>query len=249
VNALIGQNGFLTSAIFIFGMSQLSTRPFLAGATLGLLIIKPQLALTLPVAFLAGREWRGIAGGVVSGAFMLLAALVVFGASTYQAFFDILPKYTEFMSQNRLPWNELASVFAFCRFVGIPQTPAAVVQALVALAAIFVTWRAWRRDLDTKIPILAAATLLLPPYLYTYDTLLLILPLGWFILHGHRRTLVAILWLLCFLPFIAYDYTWPGPTTIPIAAILSIWFLYKDARANSNALPEPTPGPATATSV
>lgn len=235
VNALIGQNGFLTSAIFIIGTSLLATRPALAGAVLGLLVVKPQLALLLPVAVLAARQWRAVAGAVASSSLLLLAALIVFGLSAYQAFLAILPQYAQFMTRDLVRWNELASIYAFFRFLGAPQQVSLAAQIIVALAAAAVTWRAWSRDLDTKIPILAAATLLLPPYLYHYDTLLLILPIGWYIQKQPRPALVVALWLLCLLPFVGYAKYWPGPNTVPIAAILSIWFLYRDAASGGTA--------------
>ena len=54
VNAVGGQNGTWTAALFGGGLSLLERRPLLAGGLLGLLIYKPQLGLLIPVALLAG---------------------------------------------------------------------------------------------------------------------------------------------------------------------------------------------------
>src|SRR5690349_22642070 len=65
-NAAIGQNGFLTAGIFMAGVSLLSQAPLAAGLVLGCLVIKPQLAILLPLALIAGRRWRTFAGAAVS---------------------------------------------------------------------------------------------------------------------------------------------------------------------------------------
>ena len=79
MNGLIGQNGFLTAAIFTGGVSLLRGRPFVAGIILGCLVIKPQLALLLPVAVIAARLWPAIAGAIASAAALGLASLALFG--------------------------------------------------------------------------------------------------------------------------------------------------------------------------
>ena len=98
VAAMIGQSSLLTSAILIFGLSLVGAAPFAAGTILGLLIIKPQLALMLPVAMLAGRQWRVIAGAILSSTTALLLALIVFGSDSYRGFFENLPNNVKIMN-------------------------------------------------------------------------------------------------------------------------------------------------------
>lgn len=231
-NALIGQNGFLTSAIIISGTASLRRRPLISGAILGSMVIKPQLALLLPVALLAGREWRAIGGAALSSTILLLAAFLILGGETYQGFFKILPFYAHAMGSSRWPWNELASPFAFARFLGVPQSAALVMHALIAAAAALLTWRAWALGLDRRVPILAAATLLIPPYLFTYDALLLVVPIGWWVREQRHSYWVAIVWVLCLLPVASYFNFYRGPNTIPIAAMISLWVLYSDQMRN-----------------
>ena len=80
------------------------------------------------------------------------------------------------MRQDKWPWNEFISVFAFVRYFGIDQSIALTIHFIVAAAAAVLTWIAWSRDWEGQLPILAAATLLIPPYLLTYDALLMIIP-------------------------------------------------------------------------
>ena len=73
INAVGGQNGCWTAALLGGGLSLLERRPYLAGCLFGLMIYKPQLAILLPVALIAGRKWRtffaaGATAGCIAGA-------------------------------------------------------------------------------------------------------------------------------------------------------------------------------------
>ena len=61
VNLFIGQNGFFFAALLICGLINLDRRPLLAGLCFGLLTIKPQLGLLLPVMLVLTQRWRVIA--------------------------------------------------------------------------------------------------------------------------------------------------------------------------------------------
>jgi alpha-1,2-mannosyltransferase len=195
---------------------------------LGLLSFKPQLSILLPVALLAGREWRAIAGALLSSLVLLALSLVLFGAGVFRGFFQILSHYSEWLSAGRWPWGELASLYADLRLFGVPPTAAFAIHGVVALAAAALTARAWALRLEERIPILAAATLLVPPYLFTYDGLLLTLPLAWLIRREHARTTLAV-WLLSVSPVICYFTRFPN--TIPIAAMLALWVLHRSGGA------------------
>jgi hypothetical protein len=239
MNAAIGQNGLLTTGIFAFGASIVARQPYLGGAVLGLLVIKPQLGVLLPVALLADRNWRGIAAAAVSSLLLLAAAALVFGLDSYRGFLAITGDYTGYMAGSRWNWGELASLFAFVRFFGVPEAVALAIQGVAALAAAAITWRSWSTKAEERVAVLAAATLLVPPYLFTYDSLLLVLPLAFLLRDGRHPWRVAILWLLLLAPILAYLDLYPGPNTIPIAAMLSLWWL-----AGPKAAPVPAPVPA-----
>jgi len=194
-NFITGQNGFLTSAIFIGGTTLIARRPLLAGAILGLLALKPQLALLLPIALIAGREWRAIAGGVLSSVALVALGFLLFGAGAYSSFLALLPHFTGWLGAGRWPWGELASTFALLRWFRVPDTAALVAHGVVAVIAAVLTARAWALKLDQRVPILAAATLLVPPYLFTYDALLLTLPLA--ALLRQRRGQCSLRWYGC----------------------------------------------------
>jgi hypothetical protein len=240
VAAMIGQSSLLTGAILIFGLSLVGSSQFVAGAVLGLLIIKPQLALMLPVAVLAGRQWQAIAGALLSSTIALLLALIVFGSDSYRGFFAILPHYVGFMSEARWDWSELASSFALLRYFGASESVALGFQILICIAAGAITAVAWARNWENKVPILAAASLLGSAYLFTYDAILLIMPAA-VLIRQRRFWTVGILWLLCLLPTLkGYD-LYTGPNTIPVACFLSIVLLVPWRRENSRSPIPPAP--------
>jgi hypothetical protein len=236
MNAAIGQNGLLTTGMFAFGASVVARQPYLGGAVLGLLVIKPQLGVLLPIALLADRNWRAIVGGAASSLLLLGAAALVFGPDSYRGFLAITGDYTSYMSNSRWNWGELASLFAFARYFGVPQSAALAIQGVAALAAAVITWRSWSTKADERVAVLAAATLLVPPYLFTYDSLLLVLPLAFLLRERTHPWRAAVLWLLLLAPILAYFDVYPGPNTVPIAAMLSLWWL-----AGPKASPAPAP--------
>lgn len=78
INLGHGQNAFLSTALLGWGLFLLPSRPWLAGALLGLLIYKPHLGLLLPVALLASGNWRALlAAGLAALGFMALRAPLV----------------------------------------------------------------------------------------------------------------------------------------------------------------------------
>lgn len=234
IGSMIGQSGFLMCGIFMLGVSLISSAPFTAGAVLGLMLLKPQLALLLPVAMLAGREWRVIAGAMVSAILVLTLGLILFGVEAYRAFWNILPNYVAYVRDNRLPWYELASPFVVARSAGVPQSAALAIHALIAASATALTARAWWLKLDERVPILAAATLLISPYVFTYDCLLIAVPIAWLARQGRRPILLALAMVCSLIPIVTSFSPWAVPNTIPLAAIACLYALhFEPARRRS----------------
>ncbi len=243
VNAIIGQNGLLTSGVFILGVSMVARWPFLAGVVLGILILKPQLAILVPVALVAARRWDSVAGAALSSILLLVAAWLVFGTESYRAFLAITGQYAGFMDLSRWNWSELASLFSFLRFFGIPQPVALAIQAMAGLAAAILTWRAWAGGDEERGAILASATMLMSPYMLTYDSMLLIWPLAVFLEDRTRPWRAAIVWLCLLGPFLAYFGFYPGPNLTPVAAGFSLAWLTFDPGKRKAAAPFGTAAP------
>ena len=206
-----------TGAIMFAGLHELAKRPWRGGAILGLLIIKPHLAAILPVAVVAARAWKAIPAALGTMVLLLAASFMAFGPAAFAQFLELGTKYGEYVREGAWNWNELASVYAMGRWLGADALLAGAVHAIVAVAAAFLVWLAWREDWDGKIPLTSAAALLISPYLFTYDAVLLTLALGW--LRGPKALAV---WALLAIPLARVFAHADWPNTVPLAAIFAV---------------------------
>jgi alpha-1,2-mannosyltransferase len=223
--AAIGQNGFLTAALFLGGLTLLrSDRRFAAGLMLGCLILKPQLALMLPVAMLAGREWRVIAGAIVSATTLMLIGVLAFGLATTSAWLGQMPLYARIARDGLVGWHKLISVYAAARQAGLPEQAAFALHAGVALAAAGLVAAIWRSKAEpmAKAAVLASATMLASPYVYLYDALILVPAFVWLVQRRTPVALVAALWLS---PILIIVQTGEGSGPINVGALLPIALL------------------------
>src|SRR4029079_4113072 len=83
VNTVNGQNGTWTAALFGGGLMLLERWPVLAGVLFGLLIYKPHLGLRIPVALLAGRQWRATAAAAATVLTVIVLTTLCFGERVY----------------------------------------------------------------------------------------------------------------------------------------------------------------------
>ncbi|MEA3043300.1 MAG: hypothetical protein QOH47_1138 [Sphingomonadales bacterium] len=232
VNVITGQTGFLTAALLVGGMALLSKRPLLAGALLGLLIVKPQLGLVLPFALLAGREWRAIAGAAAASLGLVLASLILFGWEPWQAWLGNADLIASIASEGRAGWHRMASVHGALRLAGLGAAPAWIAHGVVALAATGAACLIWHRkaELGARAGALAAATALASPYLFVYDTLILVVPFLWLIGRGRHGVLLALVWAILFVA-LAQAAGWsPGLNLVPLAPIILLALILVETR-------------------
>ena len=247
-NAILAQNGFLTSAILIVGLLVLPRRPIVAGMVLGCLVVKPHLGLLLPLAFVAAYQWRAFAGAALSSTGLLLLGLLIFGAESYSAWLAQAPLFASIVADGLVPWHKMASLYASLRLAGLPSQAAWLLHVLVALAAAGTMWRVWRSDcvMAAKGATLAAATALISPYLYVYDTLILIIPFVWLVTVERNWTLLAVLWCI---PLVSFAQNWGLNGTVnlmpvvPIALLVLIARHVFAARHDDDVALAPTPSP------
>jgi hypothetical protein len=253
INAAIGQNAFVTAAIFIGGMLLLQRRPFAAGLLLGCLVIKPQLGLLLPIALLAARQRRAIAGAAVSSLGVLAVGAAVFGAAATEAWLAQMPLYVNIGRDGLVGWHKMASVYAALRQAGAGLELAFVLHLLVAAAAALFVWRVWRSDAEApaKAGILAAATLLASPYVFPYDAVLLVVAFFWLAKRGAPAMPLTILWCLPILT-IAQIASVHGPVNlqpiVPIGLLILGALHLRTSRQASGAATNQPPWPTAPTS-
>jgi hypothetical protein len=180
-NTLVGQNGFLTASLVGGTLYLLPKRPVLAGMCLGLLAYKPQYGVLFPLVLIAASQWTAfVTAGVVVAALAGLSWLA-FGSESWQAFFHWMPMFSQaFFSEGRATWFKMQSVFGLVRFLGGGEPLAWAFQGLVSGAVTVGLVSMWRSQTryTLKAAALATGTLLLTPYLFLYDMMVLAIPVA-----------------------------------------------------------------------
>ena len=213
-NTVVGQNGFLTAALLGGTLVLMPTRPILSGMCLGLLSYKPQYGLLFPLVLIAASRWTVFFAAAVTTVVLALISWMAFGTDSWVAFFHWLPMFSQaFFTEGRATWFKLQSVFGLVRTMGGSEHLAWIFQWMmsgIVTISLLVVWRS-RVDYNLKAAALAAATLLVTPYLFLYDLMILAIPIGLLLRIGlagsfQRGELLAlacaILLLLAF-PFFA----------------------------------------------
>ena len=187
VNALVGQNGFLTAALIGGALYLIPVRPVLAGICLGLLTYKPQYGLLFPIALIAAGHWRVFVSAAVTAVVLATASWLAFGIESWMGFFHQMPRFSQaFLTEGKAPWWKLQSSYALVRYFGgteplgwachwVLTASIAVVMALI--------WRS-RVPYTLKAAALAAGALLTTPYLFMYDMMVLAIPVAFLVRIG-----------------------------------------------------------------
>ncbi len=190
INAMSGQNGFLTSGLLGAALLCLRPKPILAGVFIGLLAYKPHFGLVIPFALIAGGHWRAFVSAGVTVSALVLATLLAFGTAPWLAFFANMD-FTRTLLEEGLPgFHAMYSVFAAVRLQGGGIALAWAAQALVGTATLAAVVWLWRAGVDARLKAagLVTAALLATPYGYDYDLVLLALPIALLAVHGLERS-------------------------------------------------------------
>lgn len=183
MNAVGGQNGFVSAALLIGGMLALDRRPILAGVLFGLLTFKPHLGLVLPFVLLALGAWRTIAAAVVTAALLVGGSVLQLGLEPWRQYLTVTTAYQTSLLIGFEGYYTLmmTSVLAGARTLGISYHSGLAIQAAVALTVLPVAVMAIVRTSDPyrRIAVLVPATLLVTPYAFNYDMTALAAVIVW----------------------------------------------------------------------
>jgi hypothetical protein len=174
-NALLGQNGALITAALAGGLLLAERWPVAAGSLLGLLTIKPQLGLLVPICLLARRDYRTITMTAVFGLVYCSAGAVVFGWGVWQTYLTVTAPYMRRYID--APFGLAAHFmmvppFITMRAIGASLTLAYAVQAFASLSCMVLSyWALSRRHVDRRLAIALVLCLapLATPYAHSYD--------------------------------------------------------------------------------
>lgn len=187
VNAGHGQNGFLIAALMGSGALLHETRPWLAGALFGTLVIKPQFGVLLPFYLVFARDWRCFVTTGGTAVVLCAVSVLIFGLPAWEAFLANSENAGAVLAQNSVGYHKMQSAFAAARLLGAASGAAWVLQAiavLVALAALFALRRHGSGPHNGAA--LCCASLLATPFVLDYDLTLLAVPLAWIYAQAQR---------------------------------------------------------------
>ena len=186
-------------------------RPYLAGAVLGLSVVKPQLAFALPAVLLVAGRWRIAAAWAVTAAILAGVSLIAIGAQG-------LSDYRSLLTEAQTVTNNRYFTLAYLLGPGTLSYVAAAAIAAIALVGAYVNRRAGLARLFT-LGLVAGA--LSATYWHLQDFAILVLaawlfwrdnPPGW------QRA-----WLL--VVALAGELAWPL-SPLPILIAIAVWFAF-----------------------
>jgi len=173
MNIWAGHYGFLVGALFLLGWERLDARPWQAGLFFGLMLVKPHLAILVPLALLARGEWKALLSGALTVLVLIAATSAaygwdtwfhfLFGAGTVQAgLIDAGTSFYGYMS------TSLAT--SLLRLTDNPALAfgAQMLLGIVAVAMVVVAARGKLPTADLAM-LVATATFLVLPYAFNYD--------------------------------------------------------------------------------
>jgi hypothetical protein len=231
-NVIHGQNGFLSAGILGGGLLLLEDHPFVGGIVLGFLTFKPQLAVLVPVALIAGREWKALAGASLSFLGLVLASVLIMGTGVWIAFWQSIPFASKLYESGALPIYQIGTVFNAALLAGANYEVARDLQAIMMIGTMITVFFVWFRNtsLPVRNSVLVLSILLFTPHAFPYDFVLLALPIAWMGWQGYTKgwmpleiPFLLLAWLLpLIIPFIGKSRLQITPLIISILLVLAL---------------------------
>ena len=192
ITAVNGQTSFLAAALLGWGLLLLRQRPLWSGVLLGALAFKPQLALCVPVALVAGRHWTALKAAAVTAAALALLATWCFGVGAWTAFVDVQSRFAwTLMEDGRFGYHKVQSVFAAVRLAGGGIGVAMAVHAVVATAIVAsIAWIWSRRTVphELKVAAVLSGGLGVSIYFLDYDMVAVAIAIALVVAHALRTS-------------------------------------------------------------
>lgn len=173
MNLFTGQNGFFTAALMIGGLTLLDRRPIVAGILFGLLTVKPQLGLLLPLMLLLTGRWRVIVSATVTTLALVALTAVLFGTKVWTDYVAVaVPMQQAVLTESGGLFPPMApTIFMNARIAGLPLPLCWALQGLASVFAVAaVVWTFWRRrDPILSVALFVTASFIVTPYAVNYD--------------------------------------------------------------------------------
>ena len=171
VNLWAGHYGFLIGALWLVAWRLLPRRPALSGVLIGLMVVKPHLAVLAPIVLLWRREWIAFAAAAATTAGLVGLSAAIFGTELWLTYLN------ETAMMQAAMVDDVGAFFLMMMptltpslaIFGVPTLAAIAVQAAVAIAAVVTVLRYLPSDSEGAGLAAATATFLVLPYAFAYD--------------------------------------------------------------------------------
>jgi hypothetical protein len=171
INLMCGQNGFLTGGLIGLACLSFERRQLVAGLSLGMMVIKPHLAIAFAVYALLARRWIAVitATAVILSSSILCTLLL--GPEVWSALLGSMHDSAAYLGHGYYPLFRMISIYAALRTAGLSISLAFLGQVVVAVLALSVVALAIYRDLPAhwSLGLAAVAAVMISPYAYDYD--------------------------------------------------------------------------------
>jgi hypothetical protein len=177
---MVGQPGALVAgAVATAWWLTRRDHPVWAGLALSVIILKPQLALLVPVCLLASGHVKTFGAWLVASLVIGFVALALLGP-------DGVARYRDVLAQTQTAAWDITRRYAISGVLGRGPVLTAA-QVVVVVLTLLAAWR--HRDRGSELPMAAGilGSLLVTPYLGFQDFLMLVVA-GWLILWGGATT-------------------------------------------------------------
>ena len=249
INAIGGQNGFLSAALLLGGMLNIDRRPVLAGVLFGLLTFKPHLGLVVPFVLLALGAWRVIVSATLTAIVLIAVTIPLFGTEPWLRYVEVTGAYQAVLLDrfHGFYTSMMASIFAGARTLGLSYAAAMTVQVAVAIPVLTTAIWAVRRTADPcqRAMLVACASVLVSPYAFNYDLTAVSAGLVWMLagrlpLRAEYGAVYLIAWIA---PAAMMYFNMAGFGVLPLALLALYAIVVRDAVADR--VPGDTPAPVT----
>ena len=172
---MVGQPGALVAAAVAsaWWLSR-AGRPLMAGLALSLLVLKPQLALLVPVALLVAGYRKMFASWLVASVVIGVVALVLLGGDGVRRYLDVL-------AQTQSSAWDITRRYSISGPLGLGWL-LRVVEVAVLVVSVVAAWRQ-RHSLERVLAVGILGSLLFTPYLGFQDFLMLFVA-GWLLVRS-----------------------------------------------------------------
>ena len=209
LNINYGQNGFVSAALLGGALYLLETNPCLSAVLMGFLCYKPNIALICPFLLLFSKRFRELAVFTVTVLTLVLISIVLYGIETWGAFLGNLSAVFEAVKESPEILYRMGTLFASLKIAGVHDSTALRIHSVFMVVLLVLVCYLWYRfnasDLVKSITVSAA--ILMTPYLFEYDLILVGLSIAWFYRGATKTPLThnekSILFLCWLLPFIS----------------------------------------------